>query len=93
MQMTRCLAMDLGPENIRVNAVCPGTIDTPATTTHATKLGLTKAELVEKTIGDHFIKRLGSTLDCAYASLFLASDESSFITGTHIMLDGGYTVH
>jgi len=93
MQMTRCLAMDLGPENIRVNAVCPGTIDTPATTTHATKLGLTKEALVAQTVEAHFIKRLGSTEDCAYATLFLASDESSFVTGAHLMLDGGYTVH
>jgi len=93
MQLTRCLAMDLGPENIRVNAVCPGTIDTPATSLHAKKLGLTKAQLTEETVKTHFIKRLGTTLDCAYATLFLASDESSFITGTHLMVDGGYTAH
>lgn len=42
---------------------------------------------------DHFIKRLGSTMDCAMACVFLASDESTFITGTHLMVDGGYTVH
>lgn len=93
MQMTRCLAMDLGPEGIRVNAVCPGTIDTPATTLHATKLKMTKEELVELTVKDHFIKRLGSTLDCAHATLFLASDESTFVTGTFLMVDGGYTTH
>ncbi|CAE7922528.1 bacC [Symbiodinium sp. KB8] len=93
LQMSRCLAMDLGPENIRVNAVCPGTIDTPATAKHATKLGVSKAELVEKTVEAHFLKRLGSTKDCAQATLFLASDESSFITGTHLMVDGGYTAH
>lgn len=93
MQLSRCLAMDLGPDKIRVNAVCPGTIDTPATTLHATKLGLTKQELVEKTVEAHFIKRLGTTLDCANAALFLASDESTFVTGTFLMLDGGYTAH
>ena len=93
MQMTRCLAMDLGPENSRVNALCPGTIDTPATSKHAANLGISKAELVEDTVKAHFIKRLGSTLDCAQAALFLASDESSFVTGTFLMLDGGYTAH
>ena len=92
MQMTRCMSMDLGPERIRVNAVCPGTIDTPATTKHATKLGISKAELTKMQCKRHFIKRLGSTLDCAYATLFLASEESSFITGTSLMVDGGYTV-
>ena len=90
--MTRCMSMDLGPERIRVNAVCPGTIDTPATTKHATKLGISKAELTKMQCKRHFIKRLGSTLDCAYATLFLASEESSFITGTSLMVDGGYTV-
>lgn len=82
-----------GPENIRVNALCPGTIDTPATNLHAAKLGISKEELVERTVQDHFIKRLGTTMDCAQATLFLASDESSFITGTFLMLDGGYTAH
>tara|TARA_B100000686_G_scaffold22724_1_gene20831 strand:- start:338 stop:1321 length:984 start_codon:yes stop_codon:yes gene_type:complete len=92
IQMMRCMSLDLGPERVRVNAVCPGTIDTPATTKHATKLGITKAELTTMQCKSHFVKRLGSTLDCAYASLFLASDESSFITGSSIMVDGGYTV-
>ena len=92
IQMMRCMSLDLGSERIRVNAVCPGTIDTPATTRHATKLKITKTELTEMQCKSHFLKRLGSTLDCAYAVLFLASDESSFITGSSIMVDGGYTV-
>jgi NAD(P)-dependent dehydrogenase (short-subunit alcohol dehydrogenase family) len=92
IQMMRCMSLDLGPERIRVNAVCPGTIDTPATSKHATKLNITKAELTRMQCKGHFVKRLGATLDCAYAALFLASDESSFITGTSLMVDGGYTV-
>ena len=92
IQMMRCMSLDLGPESIRVNAVCPGTIDTPATTKHATNLNISKAELTRMQCKSHFVKRLGSTLDCAYAVLFLASDESSFITGASLMVDGGYTV-
>eukprot|EP00658_Telonema_sp_P-2_P054407 TRINITY_DN43288_c0_g1_i2.p1 TRINITY_DN43288_c0_g1~~TRINITY_DN43288_c0_g1_i2.p1 ORF type:complete len:310 (+),score=84.57 TRINITY_DN43288_c0_g1_i2:230-1159(+) len=92
IQMTRCMSLDLGKEKIRVNAVCPGTIDTPATTKHATNLGMSKADLTKLQCKSHFIKRLGSTLDCAYATLFLASDESTFVTGTSLMVDGGYTV-
>ena len=92
IQMMRCMSLDLGPERIRVNAICPGTIDTPATSKHATKLNITKAELTEMQCKSHFVKRLGSTLDCAYATLFLASDESSFITGASLIVDGGYTV-
>lgn len=82
--MMRCMACDLGPENIRVNAVCPGTIDTPATDLHAKKLGWTKETLTQETVKNHFIKRLGTTLDVAHAVLFLASDESTFITGTSL---------
>lgn len=92
MQLTRCLALDLGPEGIRVNAVCPGTIDTPATSLHAAKLGITKAELVKAQCETHAIKRLGSTLDVALAMLFLASDESKFVTGSHLDVDGGYMI-
>lgn len=91
LQMTRCMAMDLGPERIRVNAVCPGVIDTPATSKHAKNLGIPKSELAAECVKSHFLKRLGSTLDCAYAVLFLASEESSFITGTSLLVDGGLT--
>lgn len=92
-QLTRCTAMDLGEDNIRVNMVCPGTIDTPATSSHAKKLGLTKEELVKDIVKAHFLKKLGSPRDVAYAVLYLACDESSFVTGTPLFVDGGYTVH
>jgi len=89
LQLGRCLAMDYGEENIRVNVVCPGMIDTPVTTLHAEKMGKSREEMAENHMKKQFLKRLGSTLDVAYATLFLASDESSFITGTSLVVDGG----
>jgi NAD(P)-dependent dehydrogenase (short-subunit alcohol dehydrogenase family) len=93
LQLSKCIALDHGPERIRCNAVCPGTIDTPATSKHADNLGISKEELAETIIKDHFIKRLGTTLEVAQAALFLASDESTFITGSNLFVDGGYTAH
>jgi len=91
LQMTRCMALDLGPDNIRVNALCPGFIDTPATSNHAKKLGITKEELVKDALTKHAIQRLGNPLDVAHGVVFLASDESTFVTGSSLMIDGGYT--
>ena len=91
LQFTRCTAMDLADDNIRVNCVCPGAIDTPATSRHAKSVGLTKEELIEQMKPDHMIKRMGEPREIANAVLFLASDEASFITATTLMVDGGYT--
>eukprot|EP01097_Dermamoeba_algensis_P001154 TRINITY_DN1428_c0_g1_i1.p1 TRINITY_DN1428_c0_g1~~TRINITY_DN1428_c0_g1_i1.p1 ORF type:complete len:128 (-),score=27.91 TRINITY_DN1428_c0_g1_i1:176-559(-) len=93
LQLTRCLAMDYGPDNIRVNIVCPGSIDTPATERHAKKLGISKAELVSQAVEKHLIKRMGSCEDVANAVVFLLSDESTFITATPLYVDGGYLAH
>ena len=67
-----------------------GSIDTPATASHAKKLGVTKEELVEQAVKQHFIKRMGPTDDVAKCVLFLASDESTFVTGAAIPVDGGF---
>ena len=91
LQMTRCLAYDLAPDNIRVNCVCPGAIDTPATLRDAASKGLTKEQVVELYGALAFIKRMGDPREVANAILFLASDEASFITATPLMVDGGYT--
>ncbi len=91
LQMTRCMAMDLGPYKIRVNAVCPGTILTEASERHMQQAGITfeqfDAEEGEKTL----LGRIGQVHEVATAVLYLASDEASYITGTHLMVDGGYT--
>ncbi|HEX6730927.1 MAG TPA: SDR family oxidoreductase, partial [Pyrinomonadaceae bacterium] len=91
LQMTRNMAMDLAPFNIRVNCVCPGTILTRASEEHMAKVGMTKEEFIASEAPKHLLNRVGDPREVAYPILFLASDEASFITGTHLMVDGGYT--
>jgi NAD(P)-dependent dehydrogenase (short-subunit alcohol dehydrogenase family) len=91
LQMTRNMAMDLAPFNIRVNCVCPGTILTRASHEHMERVGMTLDEFIAAEGPKHLLNRVGAPREVAYPILFLASDEASFITGTHLMVDGGYT--
>ena len=93
--MTRCMAMDLAPDNIRVNAVCPGVVWTQIVETQALAMGLDKAgaDVHPQWAGAQLIKRCADPREIAYAILFLASDEASFITGAPLMVDAGYTAH
>jgi NAD(P)-dependent dehydrogenase (short-subunit alcohol dehydrogenase family) len=91
LQMTRNMAMDLAPFNIRVNCVCPGTILTRASEEHMAQIGMTKEDFIASEGPKHLLNRVGDPREVAYPILFLASDEASFITGTHLMVDGGYT--
>ena len=91
-QLTRCLAMDLAEDNIRVNAVCPGSIRTRATDRHIAELGLDPEESYEGFGQDSLMKRMGKPSEIASGALFLASDEASFMTGAHIVIDGGATI-
>jgi NAD(P)-dependent dehydrogenase (short-subunit alcohol dehydrogenase family) len=89
--MTRNMAMNLAPFNIRVNCVCPGSILTPACYSEAEQAGITIDEFLANEASMHLLNRVGQPREVANAILFLASDEASFITGTHLMVDGGYT--
>lgn len=81
VNFTRSIALEYATRNIRVNALCPGFIDTPI-------LGDTDRQgLIEATP----MKRLGQPEEIAKAVLFLASDDSSFMTGNTLVVDGGYT--
>jgi len=91
VQMTRNIAMDLAPFNIRVNCICPGTILTQASERHCAQLGISLDKFKEEEGAKHLLNRVGYPREVGYAILFLASDEASFITGTHLMVDGGYT--
>ncbi len=89
LQLTRCLAMDLAPDGIRVNCVCPGSIFTPATEKHMAFEGADRDEFLTAAADESLLKRIGTPREVAFAALFLASDEASFITGTHLVVDGG----
>ncbi|HET6509039.1 MAG TPA: SDR family NAD(P)-dependent oxidoreductase [Baekduia sp.] len=85
--MTRELALEGGPHGIRVNAISPGLIISPATE------AMTEAEgLVEAFLAHQIVKRAGLPQDIAKAALFLVSDDAAFITGENLVVDGGYTV-
>jgi dihydroanticapsin dehydrogenase len=91
--MTRCMAMDLAPDNIRVNSVCPGVVWTQIVERQARDMGLDRAaaDVHPAWAGAQLIKRCADPREIAHAILFLASDDASFITGSHLMADGGYT--
>jgi NAD(P)-dependent dehydrogenase (short-subunit alcohol dehydrogenase family) len=91
LTMTRCMALDLAPFNIRVNSVCPGCVLTSATEREWIRMGLTKEEWIAQMAPMHMLNRVGDAREVANAILFLASDEASFITGADLLVDGGYT--
>jgi NAD(P)-dependent dehydrogenase (short-subunit alcohol dehydrogenase family) len=91
LQMTRCMALDMAPFNIRVNCVCPGSILTRATERHREFLGADREQFLREAADASMMKRLGAPREIAYGALFLASDESSFMTGAPLVIDGGLT--
>jgi NAD(P)-dependent dehydrogenase (short-subunit alcohol dehydrogenase family) len=91
VQMTRNMAMDLAAFDIRVNCVCPGTIITPASERHSRQLGITLDQFIAEAAPMALLNRVGRPREVACAILFLASEEASYVTGTHLMVDGGYT--
>ncbi|MEP7270043.1 MAG: SDR family oxidoreductase [Acidobacteriota bacterium] len=91
VQMTKNMALDLAPFGIRVNCVCPGTILTRASYDHMERVGRSLEEFLAEEGPKHLLNRVGDPREVAHAISFLASDDASFITGTHLMVDGGYT--
>jgi 3-oxoacyl-[acyl-carrier protein] reductase len=82
---TRALAREAGPDGIRANAVAPGAFPTAASEIHADQEGLWR-DVLE----DQSIKRRGEVEDVARAIAFFASDDSSFVTGQTLLVDGGW---
>ena len=85
--LTKCLALDFAKENIRVNTVCPAWVETQLVQQFVGKLDENgKQEILNL----HPLGRIGTPEDVAQAILYLASDESSWVTGTALVVDGGY---
>jgi cyclopentanol dehydrogenase len=82
--MTKTAAIQYAKEGIRINSIHPGPIDTPMTS------GLDR-ELWQMFLNAVPLKRAGTSEDIAHGALYLASDESSFVTGSELIIDGGYT--
>jgi NAD(P)-dependent dehydrogenase (short-subunit alcohol dehydrogenase family) len=85
--LTQTAALEYAEEGIRINAICPGFIETPL----LTNAGISDNTEVKQHIIDlHPMKRLGKSEEIANGFIFLACDESSFVSGTTLEIDGGY---
>jgi len=88
VNLTRAMAIDHGKHNIRVNCVCPGDVDTPLLQSECLQLSQ-DPQVFLRDAAARPLARLGTPDDVANAVLFLASDMSSWITGAHLVVDGG----
>lgn len=87
VNLTRATAIDYAKDNIRINAVCPGHLESPTGVGGAAARAADPRDLLAR----YPMGRLGKPEEIARAIAFLASDEASFITGTALVVDGGYT--
>lgn len=88
VQLTRAMAIDHGPQGIRVNCICPGDTDTPLLRDEAVQLGEEAQGFLTQS-ADRPLGRIGSPEEIARAALFLVSDDASFVTGATLVVDGG----
>lgn len=88
VNLTRAMAIDHGPQNIRVNCVCPGDTDTGMLREEARQLGEDERAFLAGS-AERPLARIGSPTDIARAVLYLASDSSSWVTGAMLVVDGG----
>ena len=88
MLLTKAMAIDHGGDNIRVNCICPGDTDTPMLRDEAQQLG-EPGDRFRMEVAQRPLRRVGQPEEIAQAALYLASDASSFVTGTSLVVDGG----
>jgi len=88
LNLTRAMAIDHGPHNIRINCICPGDIDTPMLHSECAQLGQEPSAFL-KEAARRPLARVGTPDDVANAVLFLASDMSAWVTGIPLVVDGG----
>ena len=92
VMFSKALAIDLAADNVRVNAICPGIIETPLFRTSYETMPDPDAELA-RILDRYVIKRVGRPEEIAAAALFLTSAESAYVTGAALAVDGGRTFH
>ncbi len=85
--LVRSIALELAPKGIRVNSVRPGMIDTKLIRSG----NITEEQLIEN-LKEYPLRRIGKPEDIAYAAMYLLSDAASWVTGTSLVVDGGYTI-
>ena len=88
LNLTRAMAIDHGKDNIRVNCVCPGDVDTPMLASECVQLGENHEQFMREA-ASRPLRRVGTSDDVANAVLFLAGDMAKWITGAHLVVDGG----
>lgn len=88
VQLTRAMAIDHGADGVRVNCICPGDTDTEMLKSEAEQLGVPADRFLAEA-DDRPLGRVGTPREVAQAALYLASDDSSFVTGTALVVDGG----
>ena len=88
--LTRSMAMDHSVTGVRINCICPGRTQTPFVEARLKEYA-DPQEYLKQMVAPHAVKRLAQPSEIAAAALFLASDQSSFVTGSALAVDGGYT--